>query len=73
MCTLANSKDADEMPHYADEMPHNVAFHQRLHCLLRQKLSSDIGIQLYFTIIICSPSNYTLGHTKCRPVGYLEF
>ena len=26
MCTLANSEDADEMPHYA-------AFHQCLHCL----------------------------------------
>ena len=30
MCTLANSEDPDEMPL-------NVAFHQGLHCLLRQK------------------------------------
>ena len=29
MGTLANSEDPDEMPH-------NVAFHQGLHCLLRQ-------------------------------------
>ena len=27
MCTLAKSEDPDEMPH-------NVAFHQCLHCLL---------------------------------------
>ena len=24
-----------------DEMPHHVAFHQDLHCLLRQKCSSE--------------------------------
>ena len=30
MCTLANSEDPDEMPHYA-------AFHQGLHCLQRYK------------------------------------
>ena len=28
--TLANSEEPDEMPH-------NMAFHQCLHCLLRQK------------------------------------
>ena len=32
--TLANSVDPDEMPH-------NVAFHQGLHCLLRQSPSSE--------------------------------
>ena len=32
MGTLANSEDPDEMPH-------NVAFHQGLHCLLRLLLS----------------------------------
>ena len=31
MCTLANSEDSDEMPHSA-------AFHQGLHCLLRENL-----------------------------------
>ena len=34
MNTLANSEDPDEMPH-------KVAFHQGLHCLLRQKRSSE--------------------------------
>ena len=32
--TLASSEDPDEMPHYA-------AFHQGLHCLLRQNQSSE--------------------------------
>ena len=39
MGTLANSEDPDEMPHYA-------AFHQGLHCLLRQNESS--GIKRHF-------------------------
>ena len=30
MCTLANKEDPDEMPH-------DAAFQQGLHCLLRQK------------------------------------
>ena len=34
MRTLANSEDPDEMPH-------DVAFHQDLHCLLKQKQSSE--------------------------------
>ena len=29
-----------------DEMPHNVTFHQELHCLLKQKSSSDKKIHL---------------------------
>ena len=33
MGTLANSEDPDEMPH-------NAAFHQGLHCLLTQNQSS---------------------------------
>ena len=39
MSTLANSEDPDEMPHV-------VAFHLGLHCLLRQK-KSEKGKQLY--------------------------
>ena len=34
MGTLANSEDPDEMPH-------NVAFHLGLHCLLRHNPSSE--------------------------------
>ena len=39
MGTLANSEDPDEMQH-------NAAFHQGLHCLLRLKRSSEIKINL---------------------------
>ena len=38
MGTLANIVDPDEMLH-------NAAFHQGLHCLLRQNQSSKINIQ----------------------------
>ena len=34
MSTLTNSDDPDEMPH-------NAPFHQGIHCLLRQKRSSE--------------------------------
>ena len=40
MSVLANSEDPDEMPHY-------VAFHQSLSCLLRQKVSSAKEMQFY--------------------------
>ena len=40
MGTLANSKDPDEMPH-------NAAFYQGLHCLLRHKQSSEKYIILF--------------------------
>ena len=40
MCTLANSEDPDEMPH-------NVAFHQGLHYLLRQEQSSRKKDNIY--------------------------
>ena len=39
--TTGDSKDPDEMPH-------NTAFHQGLHCLLRQKLSSEKETSLSF-------------------------
>ena len=41
MGTLANSEDPDEMLH-------NAAFHQGLHCLLRQNWSSEKEIQYFF-------------------------
>ena len=49
MITLTNSEDPDEMPH-------NVVFHRGLHCLLRQKQSSEKGIKYYSEIISCDPS-----------------
>ena len=39
MGTLANSDDPDEMPH-------NAAFHQGLHCLLRQ--NGSLEKEIYF-------------------------
>ena len=56
MPTLANNEDLDEMPH-------NTAFHQDLHCLLRQKQSSEKEIQFYLEIITCDPSIYTMDHS----------
>ena len=53
MGTLANSEDPDEMPH-------NVAFHQGLHCLLRQNLSSVQEIQYSFLILICECLIHTM-------------
>ena len=38
MGMFTNSEDPDEMPH-------NVAFHQGLHCLLKQKRSLDKKIK----------------------------
>ena len=43
MCSLANGEDPAEMVH-------NAAFHQDLHCLLRQKQSSEGEIQFYLEI-----------------------
>ena len=37
MGNLANSEDEDEMPH-------DVAFHQGMHCLLRQKINRERSI-----------------------------
>ena len=44
MSTLAKNEDPDEMLH-------DAAFHQGLHRLLRQKRSSENGIQYYLEII----------------------
>ena len=56
MCTLANSEGPDEMPH-------DVAFHQGLHCLPRQKCTSEKEIY-FLEIITCDPSIYTMEHPK---------
>ena len=45
--TLAKSEDPDEMPH-------DVAFHQGLHCLLNQNP--------FLEIITCAPSQYTMDY-----------
>ena len=40
-----------------EEMLHNTAFHQGLHCLLRHKRSSE-KMQNHLKIITCNPSIY---------------
>ena len=55
MYTLANSEDPDEMLHSA-------AFHQGLHCLLRQDWSSEKEIQYFLKIKTCDPSIYTIDY-----------
>ena len=57
MHTLANSEDPDEMSH-------NAAIHQGLHCLLQQKQSSEKEIQFYLKSITCDHSNHTMDHPK---------
>ena len=51
MNTLANNEDPDKVPH-------NAAFHQGPHCLLRQIESKEKEIQFYLEIIICEPFIY---------------
>ena len=45
MGILENSEDPDEMPH-------NAAFHQGLHCLLRQNRSSEKEMQYYYALTL---------------------
>ena len=56
MGIFANRGDPGEMPHY-------VAFHLGLHCLLRQNQSSEKEIKYYLEIITYDPS----AHTMDRP------
>ena len=55
MGTLVNSEDPDEMQH-------NAAFHQGLHCLLRLKQSSGTEIHHRWEMPTCDPLKYKLGH-----------
>ena len=56
MCTFANSEDPDEMLH-------NAAFHQGLHCLLGQKRYSEKEIQSILENKTCDTSVYTMDHS----------
>ena len=47
-----------------DEMTHNVAFHQGLHCLRRQKWSSGKKLQFCLEINTCDLLNFTMGYSK---------
>ena len=53
MGTLTNSEDPDEMQH-------NAAFHQGLHCLLRLKQPSGTEIHHYSETSTCEPFKYTM-------------
>ena len=56
MRTLANSEDTDEMHH-------DAAFHQRLHCLQKQKRSSEKELS-NLEIITFNPLLYIIDHPK---------
>ena len=45
-----------------DEMTHDVAFHQGLHCMLSQNQSSEKHIY-FLENITCDPSIYTMDHS----------
>ena len=51
MRSLANSEDPDELPH-------KVAFHQGLHCLLKHKQSCNFCLE----IVTSDPSVLTMVH-----------
>ena len=51
---MSNSKDADEMQHYA-------AFYLSLHCLLRLKQQSGIEIHHDLENYTCDPLKGTMG------------
>ena len=55
MGTLANSEDRDEMLH-------DAAIHQGLHCLLNENRSSGKEIRYLFEIITCDPSIFIMDH-----------
>ena len=45
-------------------MPHTVAFHQGLRCLLRQKWALGKKLQFCLEIKTFDPLNYTMDHSK---------
>ena len=57
MGTMAISEDPDEMQH-------NAAFHQGLHCLPRLNQSPEKEIQMFLEIKTCDPSIYTMDHSS---------
>ena len=45
-------------------MPHNVTFHQGLHCLLSQNDLQRKKLQFYLEIVPCYPLKFTMEHSK---------
>ena len=46
-----------------DPHMHNAAFHRGHHCLLMQKQSSEKEHNIFWEIITCDPSIYTMDHS----------
>ena len=63
MANFANSEDPDEMLH-------NAAFHQGLHCLPKQNQSSDL--KYFLTIMTCDPSIHTMDHPNFIVCSFME-
>ena len=55
-----------------DEMLHNVAFHQSLHCLLRQYQYTKKEIQYVLEIITSDPLIYTMDHPEGMYVAFMD-
>ena len=65
MGTLANSEDPDEMPH-------NAAFHQSLHCM---QYKIDLQRKKFTTFLelkTCDPSKYILDHPGIIFFSFME-
>ena len=66
MGTLTNNEDPDEMSH-------DAAFHQSLHCFLRQHLYSEKETQyIFLKIISCWPSIYTMNNSDINICFFME-
>ena len=62
---MANSGDPDKMPH-------NAAFHQGVHYLLRQNRTSEKQIQYCLKIITHDPSLYTMANSDLTVYIFME-
>ena len=56
MGTIVNSQDQDKMPH-------NAAFHQSLHCLLKLNQASEKEKQYCLKIITSDTSMFIMDHS----------
>ena len=61
---MANSEDHDEMLHKA-------AFHQSMHCKLRQTRSPEKAIYI-FENIFCNHARYTMDHLDLTVSTFME-
>ena len=64
--TLTNNEGPDEMPHY-------VAFHLGLQCLLKQIRFSEKENTIFLLNINCDPSIYTIDHFDLIVCSFIVF